>query len=55
MIIAGSISSVERLRVVDDINPFSFTMGGALFDGKFAPNGDFRENLEAVVDVMASI
>lgn len=55
VIIAGSISSVERLRVVDDINPFAFTMGGALFDGKFAPNGDFRENLEAVVDVMASI
>lgn len=30
VIIAGSISSRERLEIVNEINPFAFTMGSAL-------------------------
>lgn len=55
VIIAGSISSVERLHIVNDINPFAFTMGSALFDACFVPGADFRANLQHVVDVMVKI
>jgi len=55
VIIAGSISSVERIRIVNDINPFAFTMGSALFDNLFVPDGDFRANLESVIDTMSSL
>lgn len=55
VIIAGSISSEERIQIMNDINPFAFTMGGALFDKKFAPKGDFRANLERVIEFMDSL
>lgn len=51
--IAGSISSYERIDTMFDIGPWTFTMGSALFDKKFVPNGSFYENLEAVADYMA--
>lgn len=55
VILAGSISSEERLRIVDEINPFAFTMGSALFERRFVPDGDFRANLERVIDLMNSL
>jgi len=54
VILAGSISDEERIRNVRDINPFAFTMGSALFDGKFAP-GDFRANLKKVIQIMQQL
>lgn len=51
--IAGSIASFARIDVMYDIGPWGFTMGGALFDKKFAPDGDFRANLAAVAEYMA--
>jgi putative N-acetylmannosamine-6-phosphate epimerase len=50
--VAGSISSFERIDAMFDIGPWSFTMGSALFDKKFAPQGAFRENLQVVVNYM---
>lgn len=55
VIIAGSIDSVERLKIVNDINPFAFTMGSALFQRRFQPDGDFRANLLRVLAEMARI
>jgi uncharacterized protein related to proFAR isomerase len=55
IIIAGSISSEERIGIMNEINPFAFTMGSALFDRLFVPDGDFRSNLERVIDVMSSL
>ncbi|GGW38890.1 4-hydroxythreonine-4-phosphate dehydrogenase [Gemmobacter lanyuensis] len=55
VIIAGSISSRERLEIVNEINPFAFTMGSALFEGRFLPGADFRTNLQAVLAAMADI
>lgn len=52
--IAGSISNFERVDIMFDIGPWGFTMGSALFDGKFVPDGDFRANLKAVSDYMAN-
>ena len=50
--VAGSISSYARIDTMFDIGPWGFTMGSALFDKKFVPEGDFRANLVAVVDYM---
>lgn len=55
VIIAGSISSPERLHIVAEIDPFAFTMGSALFEARFAPGADFRANLETVLALMAAI
>ncbi|HAF63100.1 MAG TPA: hypothetical protein DCK95_12370 [Anaerolineaceae bacterium] len=55
VILAGSIESYERINFVNQVNPWGFTMGSALFNKDFSPNGSFRENLEKVVNRMASI
>lgn len=49
VILAGSIASVERMEIVRKMNPWCFTMGGALFTEAFTKGG-FRANLEYVVD-----
>ena len=51
--IAGSINSFARIDTMFDIGPWTFTMGSALFEKKFLPEGSFRENLIAVADYMA--
>ncbi len=53
--IAGSINSFARIDTMEDIHPWGFTMGSALFDHKFVPDGDFRTNLEAVCDYMSKL
>lgn len=53
VIIAGSINSVDRMARMDEVGPFAYTMGGALFEGAFVEGGTFRANLERVLDVMA--
>ena len=50
--VAGSISSFERIDTMFDINPWAFTVGGALFEKTFMPGGSFRENLLAVLGYM---
>ncbi|MCL2801473.1 MAG: hypothetical protein FWD28_06935 [Treponema sp.] len=50
--IAGSVSSFKHIDVMLDIAPWGFTIGSALFDKKFVSHGDFRENLEAVLEYM---
>ncbi|MCB5713842.1 hypothetical protein GKG47_08310 [Lactonifactor sp. BIOML-A3] len=52
VIMAGSIDSQERIEVVRKMNPWTFTMGSALFDKKFVKDGTFRENLEKVVSLL---
>ena len=51
--IAGSINSFARIDTMFDIGPWTFTMGSALFEKKFVPEGDFRANLKAVANYMA--
>lgn len=50
--IAGSISSFERIDMMYEIAPWGFTIGSALFDGKYEKDQGFRENLMAVVNYM---
>ena len=49
VIIAGSIDSQERIREVNALGCYGFTMGSAFFDKKYAPEGTFRENLIALL------
>jgi len=51
VIIAGSINSAQRLQQVHDIGAFACTMGGALFEQAFVPDGSFRDNLHAVTQL----
>lgn len=48
LVSAGSIDSYRRLAEVKETGAWGFTIGSALFDKKFVPNGSFRENILAV-------
>ena len=47
---AGSIDSYRRLEEVSETGAWGFTIGSALFDRKFVPDGSFQENILAVCD-----
>lgn len=53
VMIAGSINSVERINLMGELKPYAYTMGSALFDGKFVKNGGFRNNLKEVLKIIA--
>jgi len=55
VVVAGSISSPERIAIVNGINPWAFTMGTALFGKKFVADGSFLENVEKVLEVMDAL
>lgn len=54
-ILAGSIGSEERMKLVKQMDPAYFTMGSALFTKNFVKDGSFRENLEAVVKFLQTM
>jgi hypothetical protein len=49
VIIAGSISSFEKLEKIKKLKPWGFTIGSAFFDRKFVKWGSFKEQIERVV------
>nr|MDO8082554.1 4-hydroxythreonine-4-phosphate dehydrogenase [Candidatus Freyarchaeota archaeon] len=49
LIVAGSINSYERVRKMKELDIWAFTIGGAIFDKKFVPQGSYSENIEAVL------
>lgn len=48
--VAGSVDDFDRIDKLFELGVSKFTMGSALFNKKFAPNGSFRDNLEVVVN-----
>ena len=52
VVVAGSIASFERIDIVNKLNPWTFTIGSALFDGKFGSDKSFYGQLKAVCDHM---
>lgn len=54
-ILAGSIASEERMKLVKQMDPAYFTMGSALFTKNFVKDGSFRDNLEAVVKFLQTM
>ena len=49
MIIAGSIDSFERVNKMKELDIWAFTIGSAIFDKKFVPNGTLKDNINAVL------
>lgn len=55
VVLAGSIGSQERMKLVRQMNPAYFTMGSALFTKNFVKDGSFRDNLNAVVEFLKTL
>lgn len=49
IIVAGNVDSFERIREVINLGVWGFTIGGAIFEKKFASKGDIREQLTMVI------
>jgi phosphoribosylformimino-5-aminoimidazole carboxamide ribonucleotide (ProFAR) isomerase len=50
VIAAGSVDSEERIRNLAEAGVWGFTVGSAIFEGKFAHNGaSAREQVETVL------
>jgi len=49
VIVAGSIDSFERVRRMIQLEVDGFTIGGAILDRKFVPNGSLSEQVRAVL------
>ena len=47
--IAGSIDTVEKMELMQEIGVAEYTMGSALFNSRFIKNGTFKENLAYVL------
>jgi hypothetical protein len=54
IISAGSVASFTRITEVWEAGAWGFTIGGAFFEGKFFPGGDFTENVKVVCDWLAN-
>lgn len=52
IVIAGSVESYARMDFVKSLGVSGMTMGSALFNKKFVPDGSFRDNLSAVAAYM---
>ena len=52
--VAGSVDSFEKIDEMFQMGIAKFTMGSALFNKKFAPQGSFRDNLEVVANYIES-
>jgi len=49
IIVAGSIDSFERVRKMIQLRVAGFTIGGAILDKKFVPNGSLAEQVRAIL------
>jgi len=49
LLVAGSIASPERIRGLKAAGVDAFTMGSALFEGRFSPGKDLREQVRDVL------
>ena len=52
VVVAGSIATFDRIDIVQKLNPWTFTIGSALFDGKFGSDKSFYAQLKTVCDYM---
>jgi len=52
IIVAGNIDSIERIKAISLLNPWGFTIGGALYTQNFISGAGYRANLEKVIEIM---
>jgi phosphoribosylformimino-5-aminoimidazole carboxamide ribonucleotide (ProFAR) isomerase len=53
VIAAGSVDSLERIAALNRIGVWGFTIGGAIFDGKFAGAPSVPAQIDAVLEAAA--
>jgi hypothetical protein len=53
VIAAGSVDSLERIETLDGLGVWGFTIGGAIFDGRFPGAPSRRAQIEAVLRAIA--
>lgn len=51
---AGSVATYQRIAEIWEAGAWSFTIGGAFFEQKFVPGGDFTSNVMAVCDWLSA-
>jgi hypothetical protein len=49
VVAAGSVDSLERIRVLCDLGVWAFTIGGAVFDGRLPGGTSVREQVETAL------
>lgn len=49
VIVAGSIDSCDKVRTVKEVGVWGFTIGGAVFDRKFRPQGTLVDQIDEVL------
>jgi len=52
LIVAGSIKTPEQIKKMNELNVWAFTIGGAIFDKKFVPDGSYADNIKAVLKLL---
>ena len=52
VVIAGNIASFARINNIQKLKPWAFTIGSALFDGKFCPDRSIRSQIKTVCAYM---
>jgi hypothetical protein len=52
VIAAGSVDSLERIAALQRIGVWGFTIGGAIFDGRFAGAPSVRDQVDTVLGVL---
>jgi phosphoribosylformimino-5-aminoimidazole carboxamide ribonucleotide (ProFAR) isomerase len=53
VIAAGSVDSLERIAALARIGVWGFTIGGAIFDGRFAGAPSIPAQIETVLAALA--
>jgi hypothetical protein len=53
VIAAGSVDSVARIRALGRLGVWGFTVGGAVFDGRFVAGRGAREQVAAILEAAA--
>lgn len=48
--VAGSVDTFDKIDMMNELGIARFTMGSALFNKKYVPDGTFRDNLKVVAD-----
>ena len=49
-VVAGDINSLDRIREVTELGYWAFTIGGAVLERKFVPDGTLRDQVIAVLN-----
>ena len=52
LIVAGSIKTPEQIKKMKDLDVWAFTVGTAIFDKKFVPEGSYADNVEFVLKLI---